>query len=307
MSFIYSLKLFSCNWAKALKLFLYYLIVWGVCFCLLLPCFFAFKDIVVTEFQAANIQTSFSGVFRGTLGEGMHNIAQGVLGVLTEVTAANLGLFIYGIFVIFILMPFLLNLGKYTFCSMLYYFMTSKSEVGFCGTMIKTLKNSTCFAAVKVFHNIVFLAITLVSVYSLCIIDSPQFYVSWLPIVAFVLLVLLFTIEQILVLGWCPAMVVFNSNVFVAYQKGFKAVRRHFLTTLGTTVLYFALFWAFVMIFGVFTMTVLVPLMTILLCVYNMVAFFISQGMRFYVNENRILTPKKLEEVDNINKTAFIL
>ncbi len=307
MSFIYSLKLFGCNWAKALKLFLYYLIVWGVCICLLLPCFFAFRDLIVAGIKSTDLSSSFSGVFKGTLGVGLHNVAKGSFGILTDVFSSNLGLFIYGIIVVFILMPFLLNIGKYTFCSMLYYYMTSKSKVGFCGTMIKTLKNSTCFAAVKVFHNLFFLCAMFVSVYALALIENSLFYTHFLPWVAFVVLVLLFTVEQILVLGWCPAMVVFNSNVFVAYQKGFKAVKRHFLTTLGTTVLYFALFWAFVFIFGVFTMTVLVPLMTILLCVYNMVAFFISQGMRFYIDANNILTPKKLEEVDNINKTAFIL
>ncbi len=307
MSLVYSLKLFGNNWAKALKLFLYYLIVWGICICLLLPCFFAFKSVIVDGFVANDFTKAFSGVFLGTLGKGMHNLASGSYDVFISVFNLNLGLAIYGLLIVFVLMPFLMNIGKYTFCVTLYYYMTSKSEVGFCGTMVKSLKKSTCFAACKVAHNLVFLSIILACVYSLALIENTLFSVHFLPWVVLLVLVLVFTLNQILVLGWCPAMIVFDCNVFVAYKRGFKAVRRHFLATLGTTVLCFVLFWALIFIFGIFTMTVLVPLMTILLCIYNMVAFFMSQGMRFYVNATNIMTPKKLEEVDNINKTAFIL
>lgn len=38
-----------------------------------------------------------------------------------------------------------------------------------------------------------------------------------------------------------------------------------------------------------------------------MVAFFSSQGMRFYVDGDTILSPKKLEEVDKIEDAKYLL
>ncbi|MCQ2565080.1 MAG: hypothetical protein MJ152_04420, partial [Clostridia bacterium] len=145
------------------------------------------------------------------------------------------------------------------------------------------------------------------AVLGVALVEDPFFVKYFLPIVEFVLLVLLFTLNQIFVLGWSASIIVFDCGVCKAYRKGLKAAFRHFWKTFGIAALYFAMFWALVLIFGIYTMTILVPLATVLISVYDMTIFFTSQGMRFYVNKTQIMTPKKLEEVDNINKTAFIL
>lgn len=307
MTFVNSLKLFGSNWGKALKFFLFYLVIWGFCFVLFLPVFFEFKDLVVSSFQNANLLNCFNGVFQGSFGVNLHNIILTTYMTLLAVFQANLGLAIYGLIVSFIILPFLINIGKYTLNLMLYSYMTSKSKIGFFSALVKGLKNSVVFALCKTFYNVLFLALGLLAVYGIGLINDIFFITYFLPIVEFVVLVGFFSINQISVLGWSSALIVFDCNVFSAYRKGLKAVNRHFWSTLGVTILYFMLFWAVVMIFGVYTMTVLVPLFAALLCVYNMVSFFTSQGMRFYVSDKKILTPKKLEEVDNLNKTAYIL
>jgi hypothetical protein len=60
-------------------------------------------------------------------------------------------------------------------------------------------------------------------------------------------------------------------------------------------------------VFGFYVLSVLIPGMAIALIFFGMITFYISQGMRYYVSATQIMTPKKLEEVDNINKTASIL
>ena len=151
------------------------------------------------------------------------------------------------------------------------------------------------------------MAITVSALFGLAMVKDQTFISYGLPIAEILVVTLLFTANQTLMLGWTPALIVFDCGVFKAFNKGIKAVKRHFWKIFGVTFGYFLIFWALITVFGVYSMAVLIPLMTILLAVMDMTVFFTSQGMRFYVSDTQILTPKKLEEVDNINKTAFIL
>lgn len=305
MVFVNSLRLLCSNWSKALKFFLYYIVVWGICIALFLPIVFEFKEIFSSSLN--EISDYFAGVFKGNLGQNVHGMVVTAGDAIVDIFNANTGLAIYGLIVVFVILPFLINVGKYTFCSLLYSYMTSKNQIGFFSVLVKNLKKSLLFSLCKVGYNIVFLGITISAVFGLGLVVDDVFIRYFLPLVVTLVLVLLFTLNQILMLGWAPALIVFDCGVFTAFRKGVKAVRRHFWKIFGVTFCYFLLFWALVMIFGVYTLIVLVPVMTILLAVYDMTVFFTSQGMRFYVNDSQILTPKKLEEVDNINKTAFLL
>ena len=307
MMFVNSIKLFGSNWTKVLKFLLFYVVIWGLCFVLFLPAFFEFRSIVAVDFQSASLFDSFVGVFNGGLGQNIFNIIQTAVAICVDVFEANLGLAIYGLVVSFVFLPFFINIGKYTFNETLYSYMTSKAKVGFFSAFVKSLKKSIPFALCKTAYNIVFLGIVLAVVYGFSCVEDAFFVNYILPWVLFLVLVLLFSLNQIIIMGWAPASIVFDGNVFSSYRKGVKAVKRHFWSIFGTTIIFFLLFWALSMVFGVYVLLVFTPIMAALLCVYNMVVFFSSQGMRFYVNDNKILTPKKLEEVDNINKTAYIL
>jgi len=307
MMFVNSLKLFGSNFTKTLKFFLYYIVVLGVCFALLLPSFFEFKDMLAEIFASAKL--NIFGVFNisSGLGLGLRSLVFVVLYACVEMFKANLGLAIYAFVVMFVVLPFLVNIGKYALDEMLYSYMTSNTKLGFFSALIKGLKRSVPFAICKTLYNLVFSAIVFAAVFGLAMISNEIFVTYFFVIIVFLVLVLLFTFNQISVLGWACASIVFDCNVFSAYRKGIKAVKRHFWSIFGTTVLYFFLFWLVGLLCGACSFVVLIPLMTCLLCVYDMTVFFTSQGMRFYINNNKILTPKKLEEVDNINKTASIL
>ncbi len=304
--FGYSLKLLGSNWQKALKLFLYYIVVGGICFALFLPAFFEFKALFITNFKDA--MPLFSGVFGnlplGDMFARLINISyQTFLGAAVQ----NIGLFIYGLIVIFVFFPFLINLGKFAFSSMLYSYMTSLSKIGFFSAMIKTLSKALLYSLCKTIYNFILWTIVFVACFGIGMIPNAFFTRYFLPLVLFVILVVAFALNQLSVLGWMSALIVFDCNVFSAYKKGFKAVKRHFWTTLAVAVLCFFWFWLLTFVFGFYSLAVLIPFVGILLCVQNMAAFFSSQGMRFYYTSTNILTPKKLEEVDNINKTAYIL
>ncbi len=305
MVFVNSLRLLGANLGKALKFFLYYIVVWGICIALFLPCIFEFKDIFSASLN--DLSSCFAGVFKGNLGQNLHSMVGTVIDLMKDLFNANLGLAIYGVIVVLVVLPFLVNVGKYTFDFMLYSYMTSKNQIGFFSALVKNLKKSLLFALCKVVYNVIFLAITVSALFGLAMVKDQTFISYGLPIAEILVVTLLFTANQTLMLGWTPALIVFDCGVFKAFNKGIKAVKRHFWKIFGVTFGYFLIFWALITVFGVYSMAVLIPLMTILLAVMDMTVFFTSQGMRFYVSDTQILTPKKLEEVDNINKTAFIL
>lgn len=307
MTFLNSLKLFGSNWVKTLKFILYYVVVWGLCFALLLPAYFEFKSLIVSSFETTTALNAMSGAFGGSIGESLYYLLHILTNLVVAIFSQNVSIACYAVAVILVILPILINIGKYAFNEMIYSYMTSKTKVGFFSALIRSLKRSVVFAICKTFYNLFFVAIVLFSLYGLSLIGDVVFVAYFLPIVAFLVLVLLYTFNQLTVLGWASAMIVFDCNVFSAYRKGMKAVNRHFWATFATTSLYFALFWAIMIVFGPYSFVALVPIMSALLCIFDMVIFFTSQGMRFYINETKILTPKKLEEVDDIKKSSAIL
>ncbi len=307
MTFLYSLKLLGSNWVKALKFILYYIVIWGVCIVLLLPVIFRFGDYITTCIIEADILTTLNGVFQSSIGAGISKLILTVWDICMEVFSVSPALAIYGLLVVFGILPFLINIGKYTFCEMLYSYMTSKSKVGFWSALVRGLKKSHIYSACRTVYNLICLMIAIFAVYGVATIENNFFISYLLPLVLFVILVAVFTLNQLTVLGWMPALIVFNCNIFSAYRKGIKAVGRYIYSSTITSTLYFFMFWLLILIFGIYTMVVLVPITTTLLCVFNMVMFFSSQGMRFYYTNENIRTPKKLEEVDKINKALYII
>lgn len=305
MIFINSLKLFKSNWLRALKFLLYYIVVWGLCFALFLPVYFAFKDMVVNNFAAADV--GFFGVFSGSIGINIQKVISVSLSSFVQAFNVNVGMAIYGLLIVFVLLPFLINIGKYALCNSLYYYMTSNNQMGFLSALVKSLRRSIAFALVKTLYNMLFVVVLGLALYGVTRVEDATYvhYALWL--ITLFVLVLFYASEQVTILGWIPASIVFDCNVFKAYGKGVKAAARYCGHVFGSAALFFVIFWVLTMVFGAYILAIIVPVMACLLCVYDMTAFFTSQGMRFYITPNKILTPKKLEEVDDINKTAYIL
>lgn len=307
MTFFNSIKLLGSNWEKVLKLFLYYLIVWGITICLLLPVFFEFSDIISSNIKSTDVVASYTTVFSANFGSYLNSLLLLVYKVFLDCVAANLGLVIYSLIVLFIIMPFLLNIGKYVTCDMLYGYMASKSHVGFFSSLFKTLNKSLLFSLFKTLYSLLFLALTTYLVFVIGFINDSFFQTYFLALCEIILLVVLFTLNKVTTTGWAPAAIVFGCSVFAGYVRGAKVVVRRFWRTLLVGFLIFLIFFLVTFIAGVYSLVVTVPIVAALLCMYDMTTFFTSQGMRFYVNNSTILTPKKLEEVDNINKARYII
>lgn len=131
------------------------------------------------------------------------------------------------------------------------------------------------------------------------------------PIVLMVLLILVVSLKQTLFSAWLPALIVFNCSIFGALKKGVKAVFRRFYRSYSTAIL--IMLTLVILNIGcalcTFGASLLLTLPISLLSnnVFGMVVFYSSQGMRFYVDSENVITTKKLEETDAFSRLKYIV
>lgn len=307
MTFINSIKLFCSNWDKVLKLFLYYLFVLCVTLLLLLPVFITFSEIIKNNLQIFDVTTNYLTVFHSSFGVYLHNVFSVILNIVEEAFSANQGLTVYAFLVVFLFLPFLFNIGKYVICEMLYGYMANKSKVSFFSALFKTLNKSVLYALAKTCYDIIFMTIITTSVFAIGLVESVNFQTYFLPLCVFLILIVLFTLNKISTTGWAPAIIIFGVSVDKGYRRGIKVISRRFFKTLLVNFLAYLVFFLFTYIAGVYSLVITIPIITALLCTFDMITFFTCQGMRYYINNKIIMTPKKLEEVDTFKKAKYII
>ncbi|MBO5884806.1 MAG: hypothetical protein J6Q51_03320, partial [Clostridia bacterium] len=59
--------------------------------------------------------------------------------------------------------------------------------------------------------------------------------------------------------------------------------------------------------FTTFSLIALIPFASVSIIMLEMVMFFESQGMRYYVDLDSIVSPRKLEQCDKLNKVKNII
>lgn len=86
-----------------------------------------------------------------------------------------------------------------------------------------------------------------------------------------------------------------------------RAVLRRGARVYSTAFIIYLLATVLAMVLGLYAIIVILPIVPIFVHIFEMVAFFSSQGMRFYVDNDTILSPKRLEEVDKLDDAKYIL
>ena len=303
-----SLKLFCANFDKMWKLFLYTIIVCGISFALLLPFFSEIKEAINVSWTSELLsKVPSTGLLYGSDVAGIFNaIWDFVASIVSYIYFKNVWILIYVAFICCIVLPFLLNIGKYTVNEMLYGYMSSQAKVGFCSSMIRTIRKSSVFAIFRAILSLFWGAVVVASIYGITAINAPLF-AYFLPIVVIVGLSFVISVGQSFVSGWAPASVVYGFNIFKSYFMGLRAVIRRYWKILSTGFVINMIFIFLIMGFGLVSSVVFIPLYMGLINMFEMVMFFGSQGMRYYVDADTFLTPKKLEQTDNIKKTKYLL
>ena len=303
-----SLKLFCSNFGKVWKYLFYSIIISGIVIGLMMPFLTEIKTVVLANWTNEILNSvPVTGLLYGS------NVAK----IFTELWGFcyncvimlftdYLWVGVYLSVLILIVWPFLMNIGKYAVQESMYNYMSSQSKSSFCAVLVKTLRKSSAYAILRTFMAIIWKVIVIIGAIGLFSIEAPLFD-YFLPVIIIVVVALATAIAQTFILGWAPASVVYNFNVFKSYNIGFKAVVRKYGRILSATFIINMIFIFLIMGFGIVSALVFIPLYWGINNMTEMVAFFTSQGMRYYVDSDTVITPKKLEQQDTIEKTKYII
>lgn len=216
------------------------------------------------------------------------------------------------LFIVIIVRAFLNGFYRFATTNALYNSMSSNIKIGFTTSLF------SCFGL-----NIRYQLASLIVQLPLDILLFAILYylVSWLittegllllaPIALIVGVMLLVGFKVTLFSGWIPAIITFDCGVWKGLKLGVKAVFRNFYRAYSTVILIMlSLFVVNVVCalctFGVSTIITL-PLSLFTILVFNMVMFYSSHGMRFYVDSDNVVSPKRMEETDTINSLKYII
>ncbi len=308
MMFKNSFRLLSANFDKVWKLLVYQLLSWAIVLALLAPFYNTILSCARASFEAHELGKIFtSGTFYGlNVGYSLSSVCAAVIDFIKAIYAFSIGMGIYLLIVLFIVRPILSNVGKYVVCEMTYGYMASGSKHGFTSTLLRTLKNSLPFACLKTLYVLPFDALIILSTFGLTYFNSDAYSYA-MPFLIVLVPAIFLAFKETFVAGWAPAMIVFDYNVVKGYPKGMKACLRRGLRVYSTAFIIYLLAFVLSMVIGLYSLIIILPIIFPLFDIFEMVMFFSSQGMRFYVDADTILAPQKLEEVDKIEDAKYLL
>lgn len=308
MMFKNSFKLLCSNFDKVWKLLVYQILSWGIVVGLLAIFHDTYIPLLTEACNLNNIDSVFmSGTLYGiNIPTALTAICNAILKFVELLFTTNVGAGIFLLVVLFFVRPLFAGVGKYVVCEMMYGFMATSSKHGFTSTLLRTLNKSLPYALVRLVFIIPFDALIMTSIFGLTVISHPL-YAYAMPFLVVLFPAVCLAFKETFTAGWAPAMIVYDYNVFKAFVKGQRVILRRGARVFSTSFVIYVFALVLSMVFGLYSLIVILPVIYPLYDIFENVAFFSSQGMRFYSDLDTIVTPKKLEEVDKIEDAKYLL
>ncbi len=110
---------------------------------------------------------------------------------------------------------------------------------------------------------------------------------------------------------WMPATAVLDYSVVKALKQNFKCVFKKFPSIfsnyLSLVLVAFVVNASFAIVTFSVSLVFTMPLTAFVFVICQMVSYFSSQGMRFYVYQDVFISPKRVEEQDKITKLKYLI
>lgn len=227
----------------------------------------------------------------------------------------NLGLvpFVVMLFVVFVVGgTLLLGLCELPVTECVYGYMGSLARLNFMGYFISNIGRSFKFRLCKLITTFPLDLAIVCAFYGLLQLFFVGGVVSAVaPFIIIFALLLLITIRQSLFAEWSSSVVVNNIGIWQGLKENFKNISKNFKTVFGATAI--AVIFAFAINYGLSALTCGVGLLvsipaTILYfrIMYNVIYFHFN-GLRYYVDKDRIITSKKVEDTERIQNLRDII
>ena len=308
MTFKNALKLSFLNLDKVWKYILYRAIVWAVIIGLMSPCFFMLKQVAVDCFSGSALSNfvSTGAFYSGSITDSAYGLLMEVVNFVVSVAQMYPLVFAYYCFLIGILLPTLMNMGKYTIDAMIYGYMSSHAKNSFSNTYISGVGKAFVCGFFRSLFSLVF-NLSIVGIF-IGIMNIPgDTFKYFAPYILILCTALILTIKQMLVMGWGPAMIVCDISSTRGFGFGIKTTFRRFWVSFATCFLVYLVAVFLVIGLGVCSLLVVLPVFSTVMTMAEMILFFGNHGMKYYIDGETIISPKKHEELDKINQIKFLL
>ncbi len=312
MMFRNSVKLLFSNFATVWKLLLYYLIITLIGVGLVAPVFSSvvevfrshnFFEVLVDLLTTFNLGTNILSIFAS-----FGTVISTLVACILDYFVIHTWLAVYLTFLFVVLLPFLYELGGIAAGEILYGYMSSQAQVNFTGRIFSSVRKSFKYILAKLLIATPINILIFFLIYKVFALTALGGTIKFaVPLIITLVLCLLVTLRLVLFAGWLPALIVNDCGVWSAFARGIRAVGRRFFRTFSTMLVFVLLNICIDVLFGSIAFLLLVPLGVYFVYIIDFVMFYGSQGMRYYVDADTIISPKRLEEVDRFSRCKDII
>ena len=239
-----------------------------------------------------------------------------LIGSFIVIITENINYIIWNIVLLFITVFFVYSLLNGLFnlilCDVLYNYMSNKIKFSYMGSFINTFWKNIKYNLAGLLTYVPFNALCYLIIFSLFRLFSYGGTVALItPFLIILVYIVLMAIKITLFSGWAPAIVTLDNGVFAGLYKGMKVTFRRFIKVFNSAIaLVITIFavnvFAGIATFGV-SLLVTVPVSLILISCFNMVSYYNGNGMRYYIDENNVFVPIKLEKTELMQEIKYMI
>lgn len=258
-------------------------------------------NIVFTNFAPLQVFTCLGNCFYLVL-----NMFAGLTATQTTLGIISLSVF----FVLFYLLGSFSNLAS---LDCINANMSSKTKISFFKSLIAKIGKSVPFALLRFVVLLPFVALGFVVLYF-----GFEFFNSitvealkmLIPFIMFLLISIIMGLYLTIITGFGASIIINNKGIVKGFKLGLISTNKKGLRVFSNALFVSIILIIFNLCVGLFTffggLIITLPISYLILRLFNLVCFYETMGMRYYIGEE-IRSPIRLEEQDKIKDLKFII
>ncbi len=242
---------------------------------------------------------------------GLQELFDGFLSLIST-DISQILYFVLFIAIFVILGSILFGLAEIPLYECVYGYMGSLSRLNFMGYFISNFGRSLKFRLCKLITTVP-LDFCIIAIFFLMLklFTLDGLVALFAPFLIILAMIVLITIRQSLFAEWGANVVVNNMKIWQALKENFKGFKRTFksvfASTLLTTVIGFAINYGISALTCGVGLLITVPATMIFVIILYSVIYFEYNGLRYYVDKDKIISPRKIEELERIKDVKNII
>ena len=208
---------------------------------------------------------------------------------------------------------FLLGLGELAIHDSIYHYMGSNIKLSFSSCFIKNLRKSVKLQLAKLVVIVpINLVIIAAFICTVLLFTLNNFWLSFFaPFLCVLVVVFLNAIKSTIFCAWAPCMVVRNQGVWASLKESVLDVCKNFGKIFGRqlvmSVVFIAVNIAAIILTASVGLFLTIPATILFNSILGMVIYFYINGLKFYVDSDEIISPKKKEDWEPVENLKYIV